>query len=144
MAHDFVEAARTGKRFPPTPTDDWQWMVAACRGEMWGEGALRMTSTIRASLRWWHEHEPAIAKRFQELADALAEGDRRFPNDPRRHLAIEIGPEPVEVDPVDQALFNIRAAAGDPLAMASAIAGALQVGVPAEIVRATVLEMRHG
>jgi hypothetical protein len=131
--------------FSHDTTGDWQWMLAACRGEMWGEGALRMVSIVRASLRYWNEHDPATAERFQDLADALAEGDRRFPCDPRRHLAVEIGPERVEdIDPEGMALLDLRGAVDDPVAMASAIAAALQAGVPAETVRATVLEVRHG
>jgi hypothetical protein len=129
MARDFVGAALTATRFPPTPTGDWQWMLDACRGEMWGAGALRMVSTIRASLRYWAK---------------LADGDRRFPHDPRRHLAVEIGPEPVEVDPVDQALFDLRAARGNHQATAVAIADALRSGVPEETVRQMVLEVRSG
>jgi hypothetical protein len=144
MARDFVGAALTATRFPPTPTGDWQWMLDACRGEMWGAGALRMVSTIRASLRYWAKHEPKMVTRHRELADALADGDRRFPHDPRRHLAVEIGPEPVEVDPVDQALFDLRAARGNHQATAVAIADALRSGVPEETVRQMVLEVRSG
>jgi hypothetical protein len=131
-------------RFTSDAAGDWAWMLAVCRGEMWGEGALRQVSIVRATLRYWAEREPEMLHRHRELADALAEGDRRFPHDPRRHLAVEIGPEPVEVDPQDSAVSELWLSAADPVARASAIARALQVGVPAETVRATVLELRHG
>jgi hypothetical protein len=95
----------------------------------------------------WAKHNPELVAKHREVADALAEGDRRYPGDPRRHLDITIGPKPVEVNAVPEtaALAELRAAAGDPLGMATAIAEALRLGVPAETVRATVREVAgHG
>jgi hypothetical protein len=125
---------------------DWAWLLACCRGDHWGEGALLAVSTARASLAHWAEHNNTeLVAKHSEVADALAEGDRRFPGDPRRHMDVTIGPEPVviDADPEATALLNLRAAAGEPVAMVTAIAEALRVGVPAESVRATVREVTH-
>jgi hypothetical protein len=59
-----------------TAVDDRTWMLRAARGEIDTRGALDMV----CAMRW----DTSLAERDPELAEALAEGDVRFPDDPRR------------------------------------------------------------
>jgi hypothetical protein len=121
-----------------TSVDYW---LPALRGEVWSEGALLHVATMRWVLQ---ERAANGLEAPAEVVEALAEGDRRHVLDGRRRLNLDTWTVDVESDPLADALFELRAAAGDPVAMAAAIAEALQVGVPAETVRRTVSEMRHG
>jgi hypothetical protein len=71
----------------------------------------------------------------------LAEGDRRHPLDPRRHIDLDTWSLDIESDPEATALAVLRTAAGDPTARAAAIAAALRQGVPDDVVRRVVREV---
>jgi len=121
-----------------TSVDYW---LPALRGEIWSQGALLHVASVRWVVR---ERAANGLESPPEVVEALAEGDRRHVLDGRRRLNLDTWTVDVDADPITMALTELRLAAGDPVAMASAIAEALQVGVPAETVRRTVSEMRHG
>ena len=117
------------------PADYW---LPALRGEVWTEGALLHV----ASCRWVLEQR--TARGFgspPEVVEALAEGDRRHVCDPRRYLNLDTWTVDVGHDVETEALLDLRAAAGDPVALADAIAAALDAGLSREAVQRTLVEV---
>jgi hypothetical protein len=144
-----MSEAELVEMFGPRPTfepvvgptgEDERWMVRCLRGEIWTEGALRVVADVRWVLR---ERAANGLDSPPHVVEALAEGDRRHVLDPRRRLNIDTWSRDIEADPTTEALLAVRAAAGDPVAMAAAIAEALRQGVADDVVRHTVEEARH-
>jgi hypothetical protein len=117
------------------------YWLPALRGDVWTVGALMHVATMRWVLA---ERAANGLSSPPEVVEALAEGDRRHPLDPRRHINLDTWSLDVGSDPEATALAVLRGAAGDPVATCAAIAAALRLGVPSEVVRATVQEVRHG
>jgi hypothetical protein len=134
-----------GPRPSPEPvgptSEDERWMLRCLRGEIWTEGALRLVAEVRWILR---ERAANGLESPAHVVDALAEGDRQHVLDPRRWLDIDTWTRDIDVDVATDALYAVRAAAGDSVATATAIVEALAAGVPDEVVRATVREVRCG
>ena len=116
-------------------TDYW---LPALRGEVWTVGALMHVATMRWVLA---ERAANGLSSPLEVVEALAEGDRRHPLDPRRHINLDTWSLDIESDPEATALAVLRGAAGDPVAMLDAIRAALYAGVEPEAVQAAVREV---
>jgi hypothetical protein len=81
--------------------DHRSWMLDAARGDVVSDAALAYVRSIRAIRVHWADDDP-------ELDQALAEGDARHADDPRRYDTAGLGPRVVEADPATTAAFVAR------------------------------------
>jgi hypothetical protein len=119
----------------------FDFWLPALRGEIWTEGALLHL----ASTRWVLSERAAQGRPSPpEVVEALAEGDRRHPGDPRRYLNLNTWSTDADADPVTEALLRIRCAVDQPEEVVEAIAAAILDGVPPDTVRAVIQEVSRG
>lgn len=80
---------------------DREWLMAAARGDIVTNAALRQVQVMRA------QRKQGILP--HDLDVALREGDAKYPDVPERFVDISLGPERVEGDPSVNAAFDQRA-----------------------------------
>lgn len=90
------------------PLDDMSWMLRCLRGDLQTDDALHVVAIARAT--------PNLDA---ELAEALADGDAAYPDDPRRFQTVEIGPPTVAEDPDTAEAWERRNATSEFVAWAA-------------------------